>query len=81
MKIIGTLVFALLIFISCSKENNNNKLQTGTFSNLITADTAKIPLNDLGTGTYLGYMGGLYPRAPMSLLVNMLLICLKLATQ
>jgi len=26
-----------------------------------TADTAKVPLNDLGTATYLGFQGGLYP--------------------
>ncbi len=32
-----------------------------------TGDTAKVPLNDLGTGCYLGFQGGLYPGGADSL--------------
>ena len=52
----------LLIFIACSKENNtHNQVHSLQQSNIVYTDTAKLPLNDLGTGTFYGYTGGLYP--------------------
>ena len=62
MKIKSTSVLVILLFVACSKENNNNQLQTTALSNLTAVDTTKIPLNDLGTGTYKGFVGGLYPN-------------------
>ncbi len=62
MKIKSTAILVVLLFIACSKENTNNKLQTSLLSNSINAlDTAKIPLNDLGSGTFRDSVGGLYP--------------------
>ena len=59
---ISTIIIALLFLIACSKEDNTNQLTTASVDNAARRDTAKIPLNDLGTGTYLGSMGGLYPN-------------------
>jgi len=53
--------FVVTLFIGCSKENSTSKLQTGTLNSLIRRDTAIVPLNDLRTGTFKGYIGGLYP--------------------
>ena len=66
MKFKITTGLIVLLFITCSKENNSIKqTQASTQNNLFgggKATTAKsIPLDDLGTGTYLGYIGGLYP--------------------
>ncbi len=63
MKFKIATIFTLLLFIDCSKENTNNKVPTAFQGNSAVAlDTAKIPLNDLGTGTYRGSVGGLYPN-------------------
>ena len=51
----------ILMFTSCSKENSVNTLKTTGTSNLKNATETSIPLNDLGTGTYMGSVGGLYP--------------------
>jgi hypothetical protein len=59
---ISITIVVLLFFIACSKENSSNQLNTASVDNAIRRDTAKIPLNDLGTGTFRGYMGGLYPN-------------------
>lgn len=64
MKTVSIFLFIAVLFITCSKENNNGSyhLQSPGISNSVAADdTAKIPLVDLGAGTYLGYTGGLYP--------------------
>lgn len=50
-----------LTFINCSKNDTGTALQSSDVSNAKRTDTAKIPLNDLGTGTFNGYVGGLYP--------------------
>jgi len=56
-----SLIFTFF-FITCTKENRNTGLQSNNISELTTVvDTAKIPLNDLGTGTFKTYTGGLYP--------------------
>ena len=62
MKLKGASVLFVFFFITCSKENNLNKQQTSSvLSAAVALDTAKIPLNDLGAGTFMGYTGGLYP--------------------
>src|SRR5205085_2189178 len=59
MKIKNTTVFIALVFISCSKENTSNKLQSYNVSNVVLAKS--VPINDLGTDTYMGAVGGLFP--------------------
>lgn len=59
---ISTTIVVLLFLIACSKENSPNSLQAESVDNAARKDTAKIPLNDLETGTFRGYMGGLYPN-------------------
>ena len=63
MKIAKLFVLAVILFAACSKENKNTQLQNFDLSNSVLADdTAIIPLNDLGKGTFNGYRGGLYPH-------------------
>src|SRR5258706_15872107 len=58
----GISVLIVFLFVTCSKENNLNKQQTSSaLSAAVALDTAKIPLIDLGAGTFMGYAGGLYP--------------------
>jgi hypothetical protein len=61
MKIKSSIALIALFFITCTKENNNKLSDNNNSSNLITEDNTPIPLNDLGTGTYKEYQGGLYP--------------------
>jgi hypothetical protein len=63
MKIKIITILVVVSFFACSKENTNTQtLAVSDRSGLIKAtDTAKIPLNDLGAGTFYGYVGGLYP--------------------
>jgi len=62
IKISATII-VLLSLVACSKESSTDTLQTGaSISNAsLDNDNAIIPLNDLGTGTFKGYTGGLYP--------------------
>jgi hypothetical protein len=63
MKIKIAAVIITLLFITCSKENSS-KQELISSGNVLLAklDTAgDISLNDLGTGTFRGYVGGLYP--------------------
>jgi len=55
-------IIVLLFLTACSKEDSTNQLYTASVDNAVRSDTAKIPLNDLGTGMFMGYMGGLYPN-------------------
>jgi len=61
--IASLLCLIVFSFITCSKENIDNSIKSSDISDLktVSSDTS-IPLNDLGTGTYNGYMGGLYPN-------------------
>jgi hypothetical protein len=59
---ISTTIIVLLFLIACSKEDNTTQLNSGSVDFAARRDTAKIPLNDLGKGTFRGYMGGLYPN-------------------
>src|SRR5690349_14404186 len=62
MKAKSTWLLITLLIIACKKESNNI-LTTAEQSNSATAVLQdRIPLNDLGTGTYQGYIGGLYPN-------------------
>lgn len=62
MKIVKLSFLIPLLFIACSKENNNVQLQSSDVNNsTLRKDTAKIPLNDLGKGKFLSYQGGLFP--------------------
>ncbi|CAN5620257.1 hypothetical protein BH10BAC2_BH10BAC2_45580 [soil metagenome] len=53
------------LFIACKRESLQPTESIASFSNsndaAILPDTAKIPITDLGTNTFLGYVGGLYP--------------------
>ncbi|HYK46371.1 MAG TPA: hypothetical protein VEV83_14430 [Parafilimonas sp.] len=61
MKMKGTPIVILFLFITCTKEKNLNKQTSSALTYAVALDTAMIPLNDLGTGTFMGYTGGLYP--------------------
>jgi len=49
----------MLLFISCSKENNSKQIDAMIQSNI--AIQQELPLNDLGANSFFGYTGGLYP--------------------
>jgi len=63
MKIKKLIVLLLaLVFTACNKESNNSIRSAAVSTNSVEfTDTVKIPINDLGTGTYRGFTGGLYP--------------------
>lgn len=54
-------LLTMLLFIACNKENTTQLVSQSTsdVSNFQSPDD--VPLNDLGTGIYRGYVGGLYP--------------------
>jgi hypothetical protein len=62
MKTNQFLVFMFLAFSACSKKDSN-PIGSGVINNsaAVFRDTVKVPINDLGTGTYLGFTAGLYP--------------------
>jgi hypothetical protein len=63
MKITLTIAAIIFLLVNCSKENNTAK-RTSSVSKSNAAfilDTIKIPLIDLGTNTFVGDTGGLYP--------------------
>lgn len=63
MKISIIITFVAMLVMGCSKENNLKQQFSSSSDNLTAAtDTSDIPLNDLGTGTFYGYTGGLYPN-------------------
>lgn len=51
----------VLFFITCTKENNNQPVAVNASDVSDYQSPDDIPLNDLGTGLYRGYVGGLYP--------------------
>src|SRR5436190_934754 len=61
MKKKCTCVLILVFFVACSKQNNFRPETSSVMSDALTLDTANVPLNDLGAGTFMGYTGGLYP--------------------
>lgn len=63
MRRINSLILIMLLFVSCSKENNNTRIQSFSADNISAiSDTVKIPIIDLKNGTYRGNRGGLYPE-------------------
>lgn len=61
MKTIPVAYLIALLLFACSKENSN-VTNTNEQSNSVNGQPPGcIPLNDLGSGLYKGYMGGLYP--------------------
>jgi hypothetical protein len=60
MRILPLFFFLTFLLISCNK-TNDRALSAEAVSQAKATDTAKIPINDLGTRTYMGYVGGLYP--------------------
>lgn len=62
MKTKNTIALIVLLFFSCSKENITQQQVNDKDNNELLAAAARIPLNDLGKNTYMGYVGGLYPR-------------------
>lgn len=62
MKIFKLSILFPLLLVACSKENRGLQIQSSEISNASAdLDTAKVPLNDLGTNTFMGNVGGLYP--------------------
>jgi len=56
------LAIFLFAFSGCHKDVNLNSASSMQSNNSVAfTDTVKIPINDLGTGTYMGFTGGLYP--------------------
>lgn len=62
MKISIIISFIAILVIACSKENNFKKQGSNPNNIAATTDTTNTPINDLGTGTFNGYVGGLYPE-------------------
>ena len=63
MKTITASVFVVLLLTACTKENNNKQMHSFAYDNtLVYDDSASLPLNDLGSRTFYGYTGGLYPN-------------------
>jgi len=62
MKIIITFSIIALFVIACKKENNFTTQSNNQSNSTAAIDTVKIPIDDLGTGTFNGYVGGLYPN-------------------
>jgi hypothetical protein len=62
MKIKSTYALIVLLFITCTKENNNTQFKTSVQNNVTDpVDSLLTPLNDLGPGTFFDSVGGLYP--------------------
>jgi len=56
------LFLAFIMFADCTKPGSDFvHPESANNSSVILIDTAKIPINDLGTRTYFGFTGGLYP--------------------
>ena len=57
-----SVILLFIVSTGCDKQGADALRSDGVNTNLLLAtDTLRIPINDLGTGTYYGYMGGLYP--------------------
>ncbi|MEP6681672.1 MAG: hypothetical protein ABJA35_00355 [Parafilimonas sp.] len=63
MRIKTTFAFIVLLFLSCSKEDyNNTKLDAIIPSNdAVIIDPYNIPIDEIGPGTFMDSIGGLYP--------------------
>jgi hypothetical protein len=54
-------IVLLAVAVACSHERSTNPDDSGDNQVPAGSDTAKVAINDLGTGTYKGFRGGLYP--------------------
>lgn len=61
MKIRTSSFLIVLLFITCTKENNTQILTASEQNNAVAVITNSIPLTDLGKGLYQDSIGGLYP--------------------
>jgi hypothetical protein len=62
MKNLPLIFFVIVLFFSCSKINEKS-IATGSVDFAYRgSDTIEIPINDLATGTFMRYEGGLYPN-------------------
>ncbi len=79
MKISTIIFFIPILVIACSKESDFKEQASNSNNIAATADATNIPINDLSTGTFNGYIGGLYPEGlnhPTGIYANDLLkIC------
>ena len=57
-----TFIIIALSVIGCSKEKDFTTQVNGQNNSAATVTTDNIPINDLGTGKFKGYTGGLYPN-------------------
>jgi hypothetical protein len=63
MKVKNIFFAVLLLFTGCSKQQDNLQVQQSSIDDVAIDPTANLtPLNDLGTRTFKGYVGGLYPN-------------------
>jgi hypothetical protein len=64
MTTIRTSLLLILLFVSCAKENTNTVLYASdqSLEKAYKPRDPKIPLDDLGTGTFGDSVGGLYPN-------------------
>jgi hypothetical protein len=57
-----SLIFFIALFFSCSKTDKKS-ISAGSVDFAYTgSDTVNVPINDLATGTFRGYEGGLFPN-------------------
>jgi hypothetical protein len=56
------LLLVLILFVTCKKDNTGTTANASDLNNISDPVDTLIPLNDLGRGTYHGYVGGLYPN-------------------
>lgn len=57
-----TTLMLTLLSVTCKREKlQPSKITGSSIDAAILTDTTKIPITDLGMGTFLGYTGGLYP--------------------
>ncbi|HYJ64192.1 MAG TPA: hypothetical protein VEV62_10645, partial [Parafilimonas sp.] len=62
MKKISHFVYLLFFIVCACSKIDDGVVSTGIRSNGVKfTDTVKVPITDLGTGTYFGFTGGLYP--------------------
>lgn len=55
-------IVLLAVAVACNRDRSTNPDLGGNQPPTPGSDTTKVPLNDLGTGTYRGFQGGLYPN-------------------
>ncbi len=62
MRTLSLTFFIALVFFSCSKTNEESVASGSVSFAYNGSDTVDVPINDLATGTFRSYVGGLYPN-------------------